>query len=226
MIIDENDPAEGANAIIDDPEHLIDIVLDKKENKDCSELFEKTNNCTYLDAVCEQGIVNISSDAGTSNDYVNIILKSPSGNLFTVRKYNTSQTCDYEFYAPAVAQVPGAVIVTVASEAFNCHSYAWLSDLYPDDYTKYWLNSVPAALYNDPAYRKEKTPLHNGEIVHWESSQHSGRLYGTDMYQVPESGGKISPKILSKWGEGPMVLHYINAYGGFECGVTYYYKYK
>ena len=260
-IIDEDDPAEGANAIINDPEllelatadyrimyaidlmemimasktleldsagqeQLINIILDKKEDKDCSELFEKTDDCTYLNVVCEQIDADGTTVFMSSSNDVTVTLRSPSGNTFTVRKNNNTQTCDYEVWAPIVAQTPGAVMVTVASKAFNCHSYAWLSDLYPNDYTKYWLDLVPSALYNDPAYKKEKNPLHNGEIVHWESSRHSGRLYGTDIYQVPGSGGKISPKILSKWSNGPMVLHYINAYEGFECGVTYYYKYK
>ncbi len=205
-------------------DELIGIALEKKIQKNKSEIFNGIKDSTYLDMACTtiktSNIIQYDEDG---NPYKETELRSPSGYTFTVDEYLTSSNCNYQFWAELVAQTPYAIIVSIAAVTFNCHSYAWLSDIYPNKYIYYTLNSVPSALYNDPVFKKETSPNHNGEIVYWKSGLHSGKLNGTQIYQIE---GHMSPKILSKWGGGPMVLHYLNAYDGFGCGVEYYYKYK
>lgn len=204
-------------------DEVISMVLEKKDQKNQSEIFKNVNDSTYIDIICETIQVNDSVQYvdGSGNTYVKSTLKSPSGNTFTVNEYLTSSNCNYEFWADIVAQTPYATIVTIAATTFNCHSYAWLSDIYPSRYTYYTLPSVPSALSDDPIYKKETAPNHDGEIVYWKSGLHSGKVNGTQLYQIQ---GHVSPRILSKWGGGPMVLHYLNAYDGYSCGVEYFYK--
>lgn len=255
-IIDEEDPAVGGNKIIENKEllklalidarkiyaidimemimaykledmnmegeiHVIDTIVEKTNIKENSELYSNNNQATFFDAVCVE--TNEKETRAATNK---VTLESPSGYKFTVTKSTINKNCDYATWAANVAAVEGATMVSIAEVDFNCHSYAWLSGLYPEGYKHYILETVPEQLYDDPKYKKYKDPTYNGDIVYWNNSRHSGILTNKTLRPISTNDKRVSPLIISKWGGGPIVQHYLNYEFGLESGVTYFHLFK
>lgn len=221
--------SEECNMSRIEEKEIIDVVVNKSIDKNNSELYEENNPYTYFDIACD--VINNNPSASVMSVSSNMVmLKSPGGEPFWVEKcdkYTNGTSIDWVSY---VKSIPGAKWVASTDYPFNCHSYAWLSKRYPSNYKYYVLAKVPSALYDDPKYTKyNNSPVADGDIAFWNNSQHSGIVVDKTMQPVRDADdGRVlsqyplSPKIMSKWGGGPIVLHYLNAYEGFSCGVTYY----
>lgn len=209
---------------VEEQEGIIELIIEKSEEKRASEIYGHEASSVYIS---NQQIMQTYSApskdfVGSDGTYHYTTLKSPSGRTFTVIEAEKTHMCDLDEWSSIVAVTPGARILCVASSTFNCHSYAWLSDLYPSAYQRYTLPSVTSELITDPVYHKETTPSRANEIAHWNNGWHSARVMSTALYQIPGTA-YVSYQFVSKWGGGPMVVHYDNAYEGRESGVSYYY---
>ncbi len=221
--------AGKSNELTDDEcEEVFEIVLEKIKEKGSSEVFSNAGGSLFV-AEMEKNSASVYSavEKDDNGTYIWTNIRTPSGKTtIKVKEYTYARTCDVAQYASEISELPGAQVITSASITFNCHSYAWLSDMYPKKFQYYTLDYVPAALSGDPVYKKETFYNHSGEIVHWNNGWHSARLVGTATYEftTPNGNKYYSPKVIAKWGAGPMVFHYLNGWNGLEQGVTYYYK--
>lgn len=209
---------------VEEQEDIIELIIKKSEEKSDSEIYGHEASSVFIS---NQQIMQTYSDpskdlVGSDGTYHYTTLKSPSGRSFTVKEWEKTYMCDLDLWSPIVAATPGARIISSASTTFNCHSYAWLSDMYPSVYQRYTLTKVDSELITDPAYRRETTPSRANEIAHWNNGLHSAKVVNTSLEQIPGTY-YVSYRFISKWGEGPMVLHYDNIYNGRESGISYYY---
>lgn len=209
---------------VEEQENIIELVIEKSEEKNASEIYGHEASSAYIS---NQQIMQTYSApskdlVGGDGTYNYKTLKSPSGRTFTVIEAEKTYMCGLDEWSSIVAETPGARILCVASTTFNCHSYAWLSDIYPAVYQRYTLPSVTSELITDPVYHKETTPSRANEIAHWNNGWHSARVMSTTLYQIPGTA-YVSYQFVSKWGGGPMVVHYDNAYNGRDSGISYYY---
>lgn len=209
---------------VEEQENIIELIIEKSEEKSASEIYGHEASSVFISnqqimQTYSEPSKDIIDDDGT---FFYTTLKSPSGRTFTVKEAVRTHMCDLDEWTPIVAVTPGARIISSASTTFNCHSYAWLSDTYPVAYQRYTLRSVTSELITDPVYHRETTPSRANEIAHWNNGWHSAKVVNTSLEQIPGTY-YVSYRFISKWGEGPMVLHYDNIYNGRESGISYYY---
>lgn len=210
---------------VEEQEDIIDFVIEKEEEKEASEIYGYEASSVFISnqQIMQTYSVPSRDLVGDDGTYHYVTLKSPSGRSFIVKEAEKTIMCDMEQWSSIVAETPGARIISSASSTFNCHSYAWLSDAYPSKYQRYTLSSVTSELITDPVYHKETIPSRANEIAHWNNGWHSAKVVSTTLYQIPGTA-YVSYRFISKWGGGPMVLHYANVHNGMEAGITYYYK--
>lgn len=209
---------------VEEQEGIIELIIEKSEEKRASEIYGHEVSSVFIS---NQQIMQTYSEPskdliGDDGTFFYTTLKSPSGRSFIVKEAVKTHMCDLDEWTSRVAETPGARILCAASSTFNCHSYAWLSDMYPSAYQRYTLASVTSELITDPAYHRETTPSRANEIAHWNNGRHSARVMSTTLYQIPGTA-YVSYQFVSKWGGGPMVVHYDNAYEGRGSGISYYY---
>lgn len=209
---------------VEEQEGIIELIIEKSEEKRASEIYGHEASSVFIS---NQQIMQTYSEPskdliGDDGTFFYTTLKSPSGRSFIVKEAVKTHMCDLDEWTSRVAETPGARILCAASSTFNCHSYAWLSDMYPSAYQRYTLASVTSELITDPAYHRETTPSRANEIAHWNNGRHSARVMSTTLYQIPGTA-YVSYQFVSKWGGGPMVVHYDNAYEGRGSGISYYY---
>ena len=209
---------------VEEQEDIIELIIKKSEEKSASEIYGHEASSVFIS---NQQIMQTYSEPskdliGDDGTFFYTTLKSPSGRTFTVKEAVKTRMCDLDEWSSIVAATPGARILCVVSTTFNCHSYAWLSDLYPLAYQRYTLRMVTSELITDPAYHRETTPSRANEIAHWNNGLHSARVMSTTLYQIPGTA-YVSYQFVSKWSGGPMVVHYDNAYEGRGSGISYYY---
>ncbi|MCM1308617.1 MAG: hypothetical protein NC223_08470 [Butyrivibrio sp.] len=217
--------AKSDGLAIEEQEKIIELVTEKSEEKRTSEIYGYESSSVYISNQQTMQTYSVPSKdlVGDDGTYSYTTIKSPSGRTFTVKEAEKTYMCDTDLWSSIVAETPGAHIISSASVTFNCHSYAWLSDLYPSKYQRYTLSPIPSALITDPVYHKETTPSRANEIAYWNNGWHSAKVVNTTLCQIPGTS-YVSYRYISKWGGGPMVLHYANAYNGMESGITYYYS--
>lgn len=216
--------AKSDSLTVDEQENIVELIIDKGEQKRASEIYGHEESSVYISnqQIMETYSAPSRDVVGEGSTYFYTTLKSPSGRTFTVKEAVKTCACDLDLWSSIVSETPGARILCAASVTFNCHSYAWLSDIYGSVYQKYTLPSVPSALSTDPVFHKENTPSRSNEIAYWNNGRHSAKVMSTTLYKIPGTS-YTSYQYVSKWGGGPMVVHYANAYYGLECGITYYY---
>lgn len=144
-----------------------------------------------------------SNVATTGSAYYYKTISTRSGfNTTTVKYYYNLDSGDNSNFLSLIA-ASNALIVTSASTTFNCHSYAWLKDLY-SDYRHMWLN-CNNAFTSDPTMVCEEYPTRNGEVVSW--STHSCIVTNKDLITTDGHGKHCNPQVISKWANGPLVSH-------------------
>lgn len=146
-------------------------------------------------------------------------ITTPSGTVVTDFTYNTNlYSYDASEYADALLKY-NATLISTASRTFNCHSYAWLSSRYRDIYQYVWLNSI-SAFANDSYYTKSSAPGTGYIAV---VGLHSG--FVTQLNQYNPEARKPDSVMVSKWGDGPIVRHFLTScpYYNSSQAVDYYY---
>ena len=220
---------------------ILDTLQQHDENADvfaevyCAKLEEK-NGSEYFDNVDAALLLNtlISEESILTEAFGIEFTPQAQGvraSTYTVYTPNgTAVSCTYDTNVSYVdASVYSSQLVTyhaslvsVASQTFNCHSFAWLQSLYPNVYQYLWLNNTTAFIA-DSSYKKETSPSAAGHIATW--STHSA------IVTVPSSNNPYNnyipePYLTSKWGNGPIVAHYqsLCPYYSNAGSIQYYYR--
>ena len=206
---------------------FVEVYCAKLEEKECSEYFDNVDAALLLNTLIleesilaeEFGIESMpeaqSARASTYTVY------TPNGTAVSCT-YNTNVSyVDASVYSSQLVTYH-ASLVSVASQTFNCHSFAWLQSLYPNVYQYLWMNNTTAFI-SDPNYKKENSPSAAGHIATW--STHSA------IVTVPSSNNPYNnyipePYLTSKWGNGPIVAHYqsLCPYYSNAGSIQYYYR--
>ena len=204
-------------------ETLLETVVDKAPEKEKSEYFEESDKNLYVSELEESMLSEASAYFITETDN--------SNNTTTKRLYwrgvaidvNAADTLTYNDYYDAMKQADylkdkGISLVSVGTCESNCHSYAWLSRLFPNKYQYYWLNSVPAGLINECIEYNEPK---KGAIAY--KAQHSAVV--VDATHIDERY-EYDPIVIAKWGgkaifKGPMSVGDCGM--NHRDGVKYYY---
>lgn len=145
--------------------------------------------------------------------------------------YNTNGDYDPPSSYSASLVKYHASLVSKALDTFNCHSFAWLQKRYPEQYQYIRLNNwTPFA--KDGSYTRRRTvgEIQAGDIVAW--TQHSGIVLQPSKEnpnRKDASGRNVSePYVMSKWGSGPIVAHFLTeclySEGVRDNEYEYYYR--
>ena len=187
--------------LTDEEKNKLVLVVDKKwKEKENSNLFKTDRNQIFHSAVKNRVkvILNKSKVFKTATNEKQI--KTPKGSTVTVicNAYwgdKKSNTITNEF----VKKYPSALLLSKATNCYNCHSYALVS---ASSHNIFWLNN-PLPYLSDKSYvlvgnyptAKQQKALWFTNGILWE---HSGIV---DAY----SGGVV--RFVSKWGQGPLMKH-------------------
>lgn len=201
-----------------DMELFAEVYIEKMTEKNISEYYEnvnpaellnvlKRNNSELLDVFCMENEAEINQTEAT------IYIYTPSGKSVKATYYVEYEYDDISRWMSLIESY-NATLISSAQSTFNCHSFAWLHNLYPDRYLHIWLNYA-TEFVNDSAYTKLTRNTAKAEtIVYYSGNVHSAvatGVRGTNQY------GGMELYVVSKWGRGPMVKH-------LESCCPYYYN--
>lgn len=191
----------------DNVDMLLDAVMDKAEEKKKAECFEFDDRSMYISGLTEDSPVvsSIYSTSATS-EFETVELHHGGVTIVVLRRINPTNNSVGEMFKQVSPYIPqGAELVELGSNAYNCHSYAWLKPIYRDTYKQYALNIVPDK-YIEQYYNKYDYPYAVGAIAY--KAQHSAVV--VDPTNMRSGNGAQSPKVydpivIAKWGDGPVV---------------------
>lgn len=104
---------------------------------------------------------------------------------------------------------PNATFIATSTQKYNCHNYAW-NDSSP---ATYWMND-PSRYMTDGSY-VSTTMTTATKVYYGSSANHSARIYA-------QNPPYAYPKVMSKWGQGPLMVHSAN-YGPYgSSNITYW----
>lgn len=208
----------------DNIEMLLDIVVDKAEEKESAECFGFANKSIYISEMDENMLSDISAymAAETSGTTKKLYWK---GVAIDVLVENNPKNITQEDAVSRVApyQAQGASIVYLGTTKYNCHSYAWLRFAFPTTYDDYGLNIVPDVLMD--ACTKYSEP-HKQSIAY--TVGHSAVIVDATHISYIKSKLEYDPIVKAKWGYyGPVVKAPMNVgmYGMSHDSIEHYYYY-
>ncbi|MGN7454081.1 hypothetical protein ACTHPH_04580 [Paenibacillus pasadenensis] len=143
------------------------------------------------------------SDASTRVAYTSATVQTPKGSIVPViiRGEELTLIQKSDLNQSVQQQYPNATYSSTSTTNFNCHSYAWYSN---STGNTYWMND-PSKYMSDGSYSSFSNLINAGinTRVFYNNGDHSGIVY--------EAAGPIasatSLKIISKWGQGPVMKH-------------------
>ncbi|MBR1546717.1 MAG: hypothetical protein IJ633_08005 [Prevotella sp.] len=156
-----------------------------------------------------------------STSWQNATVYTPKGSLIGALKYMGTDYTDSE-KASIKAQVESAyspaVVMEPASRKYNCHAYAW--HLSQGETEVVWINAIDNVHTENGYYLRPY--WQDGSFVTTSSVNCTQILYPGDHSALRYN----SSSYISKWGEGPVVLHSpTNVPSGYiTSGQYYYYK--
>lgn len=202
-------------------ETLLETVMDKAPEKERSEYFEEKDKNLYVSELEESMLSEASAYAVTEED-INITVKTVywKGIAIEVKAADKITYLTYDEAMKFIENSPDRdklSLVNMGTRQSNCHSYAWLSRLFPDMYRYYDLGIVPSKLINDCLKSNEPK---NGYIAY--KAQHSAIVvdatHRNEIYQY-------DPIVIGKWAGGPIIKGPMSAgnYHMEHSEVKYYY---
>ncbi len=180
----------------------------KLEQKNKSTYYKTTNPVQVLQLIQEEE-GQLYTALFEENSYAietvnnNYVISTPGGNTATCIYDTNFEYADPSTYSSLIAKYHASQ-VSIASKTFNCHSFAWLQDLYPNTYQYLTLLSV-GPFTSDPSYEKSSTAKIGWIVLY---SQHSGIVTQTGMDYPYDTVNYPEAYIISKWGSEPIVAHY------------------
>ena len=215
----------------DEYDAIVETYNNKLSQKLSSEYYNENTAIQMI--TCSDNVNNkVVSEVAESMSFQNV---SQTATTSTYTVYTPSGTPVVCTYSPNLNMVNAseyaglylsynASVVSSASTTYNCHSFAWLQDSYPNLYQHLWLN-IPTAFTDDKKYKSESSPSKAGRIACW--GAHSGIVIELASPN-PENHNIPEPVIISKWADGPIIRHLVTSCPYYKEGsvIKYYFRYK
>lgn len=137
-------------------------------------------------------------------------VKTPFGSPVDVIIYGDSTAAHKKaLYDYAISTYPQATYVSYPTSNYNCHSYAWHSS---STSNIYWIPD-PTIYMEDTSYSRVFSAV-QATRIHYSIGDHSAKVYDAN------SNSFSAATVISKWGEGPVMIHQAN-YGPYSSrGLT------
>ncbi|MGN0370262.1 MAG: hypothetical protein ACI4EW_06920 [Butyrivibrio sp.] len=218
---------------------VIDAIESKVDVRSTSLFFEQIPFSFFSqiesEATCarwmeNQRMTELSNEASTlrssSDEYDIIYTTTRGGKRVTLKKYKTVHVISSTVAAQMVDHYrPYASIVSLASDAFNCHAFAWLSDTsrYGNYSTTTTLDTNTPFLSDSTYVRVNINNLNVDDYVDY--GAHSAIVSNPTLVAINASTSP-QPKVYSKWGNGgPIVCHYVTECKYYQnAGQVSYYR--
>lgn len=126
--------------------------------------------------------------------------------------WGTTQTAALAVHYAMVQTYPSIIILSSVSPSYNCHSYAWYSQLTSN---QYWMD-MPNSYYTDGSYSLSSCSAGKRITYTYDNlndCDHSGIV-------VSGTGSYSTTRIRSKWGYYGVYSHYINDCPYYNSVVT------
>ncbi len=204
-------------------ETLFETVVDKATEKEKSEYFEEKDKYLYVSELEESMLSEASA----------YFIKQTSTNKTTKTLYWRGVAIEvlvddnpsYNTFEEAMSFISkykdkDLSLVSLGCRESNCHSYAWLKEIFPAESHKYTLNYVPAGLIKECI--EYKIPV-NGAIAY--KTQHSAVVidasHRNERYEY-------DPIVIAKWAGGPVIKGPMSVgdYGMTHGEIYGYYCYR
>ena len=192
---------EYVNQLNDSEKKDLVSTIDKQwEEKKNSNIFSEDRNEIYYASINLGTEEILDNSIAIKEATTQKTIYTPKGTPVTVICYSYwGDKKSEEVTAEFVKQYPRALLLANANNCYNCHSYAFVS---ASSHNVFWLNN-PLPFLSDKSYvlvgnsptAKEQKALWFENGINWE---HSGIV---DAY----SGGVV--RVVSKWGQGPLMKH-------------------
>ena len=183
----------------DNVELLLETVIDKAPEKEKAECFESANKSLYISGLEDSILSDISAyvvTETTDSTTTKTIYWRGVAIEVLVDDNLIYNTFDEAMKTISVYREQGASLVSVGCRQSNCHSYAWLKEIFPGTSHKYTLNIVPDGLMKECI--KYTTPQKNSIAY---TAQHSAVV----IDEIDEKYGTYNPIVIAKWAVGPVV---------------------
>ncbi|MCM1307021.1 MAG: hypothetical protein NC223_00300 [Butyrivibrio sp.] len=188
---------------VDNVELLLETITDKADEKENAECFEFTNKSVYLSEMKESMLSKASAYYAleTNNNTTTKTLYWRGVAINVIVDDNPSyNTYDEALRAIAYWKNDGVTLVSVGCRESNCHSYAWLTRIFPSSSHKYLLNSVPDGLMKECV--KYYKPIKNSIAY---KVQHSAVVVDETNMRYENGKYVYDPIVIAKWAGGPVV---------------------
>lgn len=182
-------------------ESLLEIVTDKAPQKENAECFEFENKSIYISGLEENMLSQISAYVTMEDEGVTpakLYWKGAEIDVVVANNPRDNTPEEVEILKNYVPQ--GAQLVSLGSNKYNCHSYAWLRLAFPNTYDDYCLNIVPNVFMNK--CKKFDEP-HKQSIAY--KAQHSAVIVDETNIRIEHDKPIFDPIVKAKWGGGPVV---------------------
>ncbi len=202
---------------------LLENVVDKASEKEKAECFGFENKSLYISELEENMLSQVSAYVVMEN-YVDtpakLYWKGKAIDVVVMNNPRENTPGEVEqILKEYVSQ--GAKLVSLGSNKYNCHSYAWLRLAFPNTYDDYCLNIVPN-IFMDKC--KKFNEPHKQSIAY--KAQHSAVIVDETNKRIEHDKPILDPIVKAKWGNGPVVKAPMSVGPmGMELGEVYGYYY-
>ncbi len=203
-------------------ENVLCAMNSKIVEKEFSEYYVTQSTSYVMNNLVEYQYINEENGLQTATAYVDgqtYTFTSPTGGQYTAEYCSSTEPADTSNYAEDL--VTGhAVLIASATQAYNCHSFAWLQGI-NDMYQNLKLGS-PTPLISDGTYTfVNSTSAAAGDVMLW--GGHSARLIELNRPN-PYENYIPEPYIINKLGFGPIVTQFLSFCSFYTTGtgVSYY----
>lgn len=193
-------------------EAFAEVYAEKLTEKSASDYYKNVNPVELLDILQEDNsellnVFDIESKTESDQTVATIYIYTPSGKSVEAKYFVKYTYADISKWLSLIESY-NATLISSAPATFNCHSYAWLHNIYPDRYQHIWLDYATAFAADSAYTRLTRNTAVNGTIVYYQGNLHSAVATGVRGYN---QYGNMELYVLSKWGGGPMVKHLENS---------------
>lgn len=182
---------------------LLDLVQDKAEDKAESVLFNFRNESVFINGMTDE-LSYVETYAAQSSEYTvkEVKWKELYIEVLAYDKEKKNSAPKTESLLAGVSHPEEFKVIDNGSETYNCHSYAWLSDKFPTDYKRYWLNTIPGVLIGR-YYLKTDYPKYVGQIAY--TATHSAVIVDPNRKSLIKGNLTYDPLVRAKWAGGPVI---------------------
>lgn len=205
------------NSIVNEDEksRICETMVRLLQEKGKSEYYNYTSSSILAtDAYMLEQTIDISDKefnlySTQDSEYYIFYIKTRGGKNAEVWSYYDLTYNDYAYCYNLVALYDEARVVERGYRENNCHAYAWLNTTsIAKEKNCHWLNT-PSVFLDDSSYKKYEVAKSVNNIAYWKSGAHSALVTIPSISVYDGKKNITTSEVISKWGTGPVVRHYV-----------------